>query len=200
MMQIDAQRRYVPPTARIRYWATVTLCLLLSGSELAAQQPADACDTSTLTSLARIPNCIRLIPTRHDADAGGVVVMSFAPSPFTVAVTADGRAIYDLEVRTTGLEPRPGVTYVAWATTPDLSERLRLGALGADSAVTGRVAWNKFLVLVTAESSDEGETWTGPVLLTGVSPSGRLQTMAGEEIFGNNESPVGSRYCLVNKC
>lgn len=126
--------------------------------------------------------------------------MRFPASPYGVTVTEDGRFVYDLALQVRGLKEEAGRVHLAWVTTPDLKERRKLGVLGADGRLSGRVDWNKFLVLVTSERSPEVESWEGPILLTAISPSGRLQTMAGEEIFGNNELPIGTRYCLVNRC
>jgi len=129
--------------------------------------------------------------------------LAFPDSPFGVAVSADGRYEYEVELHLSGLRPRPGVTYVAWATTPNLDQVSRLGEVGADGRLSARVDWIQFIVLVTAESAAEtavetatetaaetatetaaaGDRWAGPILVTAPSPSGRMHTMAGHGIF-----------------
>ena len=126
--------------------------------------------------------------------------LRLAPSPFGVTVTPDGRYRYDVRVELTRTPTRAARVYVAWAVTPDLSERKKLGAIGPDGTARGQVDWNKFLVLITAEASGEVSAWSEPILMTAMSPSGRLETMAGEAIFGNNELPIQKRHCLLNKC
>ncbi len=158
------------------------------------------CAPAPGTHSAPALHCIRLIPTAKAAGASGVMKLVLARSPFGLTLTEDGRVVYDIRLELARLRRRPDVVYVAWATTPDLSQRKNLGVIGEDLTVTGQADWNRFMVLVTAESTADLETWRGPILLTAISPSGWMQTMAGEEIFGNNELPAKSRYCIVNKC
>ena len=50
--------------------------------------------------------------------------------------------------------------------------------------VTGQVAWNKFLGVITREPADATpETWQGPIIMRGMSRSGRMHTMAGHGPF-----------------
>ncbi|HEX7119095.1 MAG TPA: multicopper oxidase family protein [Longimicrobiales bacterium] len=164
--------------------------------------------------------CIDLVPTPDLPAASGVVELGRVPTPFGVAVTADGVLKYDLRVAVEGLPAPetlgPYTTYVAWATTPLLRPMVKLGALrpdaeaatgssagsgsgpagGATSAAgaarragpgrreaaparrlvaSGRIAFNKFLVLVTAERSAGVEERGGKIVLRGTSPSMRMQ-------------------------
>jgi hypothetical protein len=110
-----------------------------------------------------------------------------ARSPFAMAVTADGRLVYDLALEARGLAD-PGVhagamAYVAWVATSGLEQVDRIGTLGPDGRVTGRTALNKFIVLVTAERSRAPERRTGPVIMRGVSPSSLLQSFRGHAFF-----------------
>ncbi|HZD06335.1 MAG TPA: hypothetical protein VE173_15600, partial [Longimicrobiales bacterium] len=49
----------------------------------------------------------------------------------------------------------------------------------------GRSSWNKFLVVVTLEPTDgsDASTWSGPIVLRGMSRSGAMHTMAGHGPF-----------------
>ncbi len=145
-------------------------------------------------------HCSVLIPTPEAHGATGVMRLFLAPTPFGVPVSEDGRIVHIIRLELDNLKRRPGRHYVAWVATPELDQRRRLGSIGDDLQVSGVTDWNRFLVVVTAEPVGEAESWSGPILFSASSPSGWLTTMAGEEIFGNNELPVQSQYCLVNKC
>ncbi len=178
------------------------LVVSLAAPALGAQG-APGCAPETATGPAPALHCITLIPTKHSVGATGVLELTLAQSPFGVAVTEDGRYIYDIKIELRGLRglrPAGDDAYVAWVATPNLERRKKLGVIGEDLTVGGQVDWNRFLVVVTAESSPDVEEWAGAILFSATSPSGWLSTMAGEPIFGNNELPVRSRYCLVNKC
>jgi hypothetical protein len=129
------------------------------------------------------PMLIRLVPTANANGASGEVRLHFAASPFGVSATRDGRHDFSLALVVEGLSPPPGTTVVVWAATPDLGQVRRLGVLGADGTLEARIALNKFLVFLTAEDDPEVQRWTGPVLLRGSSPSGRMHSMAGHGPF-----------------
>ena len=58
--------------------------------------------------------------------------------------------------------------------------------LDADTTTSGRVDWNKFLVLVTLEPSTEvTNRWLGPVVMRGMSRSGMMHTLAGHGPYEN---------------
>ena len=123
------------------------------------------------------------VPAAWGAEGKGRV--TFAHSPFGVAVAADGSFVYDLHLAISELRPPSRGTFVAWVTTRNLDRVRRIGALDEDGAVRGRVAWNKFLVVVTLEEQDDPEarSWSGPVALRGMSRSGLMHTMAGHGPF-----------------
>lgn len=130
------------------------------------------------------PIRVALQPTSAAPGAAAYMEMSMAPSPFGVAVAADGRYAYDVTIGVERLRRRPGRTYVAWAATPELDRLRKLGVLDeASGVVRARVQFNKFLVFVTAEASADLDRWEGPILLTGISPSGLMHTMRGHGIF-----------------
>ena len=169
---------------------------------LQAQMPEGRalCELATSGGATPPQYCAPLIPGKAAGDARGLMMLNLATSPFGVTVTADGRYIYDVRLRILGLERSPGVFYVVWAITPDLDKRKKLALVDDESTASGRLDWNRFMVVVTAETSPDLDTWQGPILFTAASPSGKMQTMAGEEILWNNELPVGTRYCLIHDC
>lgn len=129
---------------------------------------------------------IDLIPTKRvpaARRASGIASVSFASSPFGIAVSSEGHYIYDLALRIDNLKPAPEGEYVAWVSTPNLKEVMRLGALTSDGTASGQVTWNKFLVIVTLETVESGTRWQGPVVLRGLSRSGFMHTMAGHGPF-----------------
>jgi hypothetical protein len=133
------------------------------------------------------PYDIPLAATRLAPAAQGHARLRFAPSPFGVAVTADGRASYDVAITLTSL-PAPAelgryAAYVAWAVSPDLAQWIRLGTVGDGTSTVGRVELNKFLLVITAEAQADGTTHTGPVLLRGFSPSTFLQSFLSHPLF-----------------
>jgi len=74
---------------------------------------------------------------------------------------------------------------------PAVAERLAAEALEQwsgrsrrhldDLQASGSVSWNKFIVVVTLESSDDPDQtmWTGPIVFRGASRSGMMHTMVG---------------------
>ena len=117
--------------------------------------------------------------------AKGTGQVTYAPSPFGIALTPDGQYIYDLDISVERLKPARKGVYVAWVSTPNLDQVERIGVLNENMQVQGKVGWNKFIVIVTLESSAEdlGEIWTGPVVVRGLSRSGLMHTMAGHGPF-----------------
>jgi hypothetical protein len=94
-----------------------------------------------ITSVARIaaigacvagfagPFDIPLFNTAKAPEAKASARLVYAPSPFGVAVTADGHASYDVQIDASGL-PDPSTlgtftTYVAWSASTDLSQWVR---------------------------------------------------------------------------
>lgn len=133
------------------------------------------------------PFDIPLFNTPKAPSAQGHARLVFAQSPFGVAVTADGRASYDVQIEITGL-PDPSTlgaysAYVAWAVTTDLKEWHRLGALANGKNTVGRAELNKFLLVITAEASADPTTHSGPTVLHGTSPSGWLQSFLSHPLF-----------------
>lgn len=133
------------------------------------------------------PYDIALFATPKAPAAHGSARLVFAASPFGVAVTADGRAQYDIQVTAADL-PAPSslgsyTTYVAWAATPDLSNWVRLGTIQNGTSIVGHVDLNKFLLVITAEADSAPAQHAGPTILHGTSPSGWLQSFLNHPMF-----------------
>lgn len=126
------------------------------------------------------PFDIPLFATSTAPAATGNARLVFAPSPFGVAVTADGHAVYDVHITAAGL-PAPATlgdfhAYVAWAVSTDLSRWLRLGTVTNGKSTVGPIDLDKFLLVVAAEPDTAPPSHSGPTILHGNSPSSWLQT------------------------
>jgi len=130
---------------------------------------------------------IELRATSVAPSASGVALLSPARSPFGIAVNRDGHVIFDVSFTTSGL-PRPSTlgrfdTFVAWTARDDLGEVRKLGIVKAGETLRSQVAYNKFLVIVTAESGAGGVKWAGPIVLRGFAPSALLENFSGKTMF-----------------
>ncbi|MGH7577368.1 MAG: multicopper oxidase domain-containing protein, partial [Longimicrobiales bacterium] len=123
--------------------------------------------------------CIELFPGAGIEGARGFAEMAPPSSPFGTAVTPEGVHEYDLRLAAEGLaEPAtlgPYTTYVAWATTLQLYPFVKLGVLRDGRLDGARIAFDQFLVLVSAEASADVTEREGRLVLRGLSPSTRLQ-------------------------
>jgi len=133
------------------------------------------------------PYDIPLFSTPKAPAANGSARLVFAQSPFGIAVTADGRAQYDVQVTASGLPAASALgafkAYVAWATTPDLQRWDRLGTITNGTTTVGHVTLNKFLLVITAEPDSAPKVHGGPTVLHGTSPSGWLQSFLNHPLF-----------------
>ncbi len=123
--------------------------------------------------------CFDLHATAAGRGAGGVVELGRVPGPFGVTVTAEGRHVHNLTAWLNGL-PEPGElgpyeAYVAWATTPTLDPVVRLGPVDNGPNPLGRISFNKFLILITAEVSADVTEREGRLVLRGRSPSSLME-------------------------
>ena len=126
---------------------------------------------------------IDMVPTKRVPGTGagvGIGVVTFARSPYGVSVTPDGTYRVDVQLALDRIKkPKRGVL-TAWATKDDLTEVKRLGVLDESFRAERRSRWNKFLLVVTLEPSAEpSDTFTGPVVMRGMSRSGLMHTLAG---------------------
>jgi hypothetical protein len=129
-----------------------------------------------LVTTKRLPGTARAFGTGH---------VTFARSPFGVALAEDGSYLYDVRIRIEEMKKPEAGVLVAWITTPQVDQIVRLGPLDEALTVTGQVTWNKFLAVVTLEDRDDPEatTWSGPLVVRGMSRSGMMHTMAGHGPF-----------------
>ncbi|HWN19922.1 MAG TPA: multicopper oxidase family protein [Gemmatimonadales bacterium] len=119
--------------------------------------------------------CLPLFSTAKAPEASGTAVLRPEPSPFGLAVTRDGRVLSRIVLTLSGL-PDPATlgpyrTFVAWATTPDLDPVIPLGAVANGRTVTGPIALERFIIMVSAERSAGAKVRSGPLVLRGSSPS-----------------------------
>ncbi|MDQ3517827.1 MAG: hypothetical protein M3466_05405, partial [Gemmatimonadota bacterium] len=120
-----------------------------------------------------------LIPVPDLPLLSGTAKLGHARSPFGVALTSDGHHLYDITITLSGL-PDPGTlgdfsAYVAWVTTPLLEPMTKLGAVRNGRTGVGKVGFNKFLILVTAEASADVKKRGGRLVIRGMSPSNLMQ-------------------------
>ena len=142
---------------------------------------ADACSEEVPDRLtpSRDLYCVELIPATGVESARGHVALQFGDSPFTQAVTPDGRPRFQAVVTLSGLPPADSlgayVRYVAWAATPVMYPIERLGDVTNGTTTLGPIEFNKFVVIITAEpEGGPADEWRGRLVLRGQSPSTRM--------------------------
>ena len=159
----------------------------------AAAVPAGLGNPCSMTDLPT-PNlpyyAIEMVKTGRVPGTGrsrGIGQASFARSPFGVSITPDGTYIYDLTIGFERLKTQKQSHYTVWLTTSEIDQVKRLGVLDRNGSVSGRVEWNKYLVVLTLEPEDDpGATkWSGPIVSRGLSRSGMMHTMAGHGPYEN---------------
>ena len=104
-----------------------------------------------------------------------------ASSPFSVGISQDGSYEYSVHVSLERMKIPTAGRLVAWVTTRELDQIERLGPLDEKLRASGKVGWNKFLVVKTLEADNDPEQsmWVGPIVFRGVSRSGMMHTMVG---------------------
>ncbi|HMB92132.1 MAG TPA: multicopper oxidase family protein [Rhodothermales bacterium] len=154
------------------------LSVFLVARAVAQSAPCDM-QTAEQDAVSTSLYCLELVPTPAVGGATATVAMGRGRSPFSVAVTPDGHLRYDLTFAIEGLpDPAtlgPYTAFVAWVTTPVLDPVVKLGTVGNGQFALGEVAFNKFLILVTAEASPEVTTRTGKLVLRARSPSSLME-------------------------
>lgn len=123
--------------------------------------------------------CIELLPALNVDGPSGIARLLPPSSPFGIAVTRAGEPQHELAFTLRDL-PAPASlgdysVYLAWAMTPQMTPLLKLGAVGNGPTRLGRVAFDRFLVLITAERSTTVTRPGGRVVLRGTSASLRMQ-------------------------
>ena len=160
----------------------LSLFLLLTGgrapkfSEPGCVIPVSEYYTIDLVSTKKVPG---------SGEARGKGEVTFASTPFGIALSDDGSYRYELAISIEKLRPPKRGQYIAWVTTPQLDSIELIGPLDDQHSASGKVEWNKFLVVITLEDTYSGNEsiWSGPVVLRGVSRSGLMHTMAGHGPF-----------------
>ncbi len=131
---------------------------------------------------------IDLTPTVAEAGLKGVAILSQPRSPFGLAMTPDGHFRFRVAVSANELPPPStfgaGLTsYVVWVAQDNLDEVTKIGVLTPGKPTFGEFAYNKYIVIVTAESSSGGDRWKGPIVLKGFSASSYLVNFSGHTMF-----------------
>ena len=158
------------------------VCGLLAGllaTQVAGAQLCDRRDSSGVRSDAsRDLYCLTLIAVPGESAAvAGHADLSRVPGPFTLAVTADGRAIYEPVITVAGL-PAPGslgnfTVFVAWVTPPTMYPAIKLGVIANGTTTVHRFALDPFVILITAREWTQQFEWSvhsAIALKAGVSP------------------------------
>jgi hypothetical protein len=137
------------------------------------------------------PTVVEMAPTRRAGRARAAYALRFPATAFGVAVSGAGHYVYDVEVTAEGLTGGgpSGRVYLAWVATPQLDEWIKLGPVADDQPATGEVAWNRFIVFVTAEEAADARAWSQEFYFSALSPSSRMHTMVGH-------GPFASEPCL----
>ena len=163
----------------------LALFLVLLPRALHAQGNPPDCARLVASGASADLYCIPLIPA-PGYDAHGSVELGWVPGPFTVAVSPGGVQRWNLLITTTGLArgTRPGKSgFVVWAAPPSLTPLVRLGVLGTGPMQAGPVAFDRFLLLISAESDTATKEMRGKVVLRGESPSNRLRPADTYQFF-----------------
>ena len=172
-------------TAAVVMWA---LALAVASALMAAttqggardQLAADGCDIPSLSSSGDNDlYCIELLPS-PDIDAPSGIARLVPPwSPFGIAVTRAGAPQHDVLFTLRNLPAPTSLgkysVFMAWAATPQLRPVVKLGEVRGGTMRLGRVAFDRFLLLVTAEASAAVAEPRGRVVLRGTSASMRMQ-------------------------
>jgi len=171
---------------RTRRWRTAAglagLLALAGGGWIARPSARPALDVcapdTTIPGPSHDLYCVPLLPAPGVTGVTGEAALTWRGWPFTVAVTPDGVTRFRAELRLTGLPPveslGPYRHYVAWVAPPLMAPMVNLGEVGNGRTETGPVAFNKFVLLVTAESTATGTWPTGKVVVRGQGASTRM--------------------------
>ncbi len=170
-------------TARCWILALGTVTPAIVAAPTTYAQTQDAPDECAVAGRETGPDtnlyCIELFHRPDVPAASGRAELGRVPSPFGTRVSIDGHHEFDVAVVLRGLpDPSsigPYTTYVAWATTPLLRPMVNLGPVGNGRAELGRVGFDKFLILITAEATADVDSYQGRLVLRGISASMRME-------------------------
>ena len=167
--------------------------LALVAARAAAQTPCSA--PASPANPGRDLYCIELLPTAAADSAGGTAQLDWTGGPFTVGVDADGTHRWSLGFDLHGLPDSllrgPRAAFVAWAAPPSLTPLVRLGVVGNGRHSPGQVAFDRFIVLVSAEPDSGSRERRGRIVLRGESAGMRLRPADLYQFFLGG-MPVGA--------
>ncbi len=166
-------------------WAVAAL-LLAASHPRPNRPPAPECPRLAASGASTDLYCIHLVaPPGYDAS--GSAELSWVGGPFTVGVAADGTHRWNLRFSLRDLPAsllkgkRSG--FVAWATPPMMSSVTRLGVVRNGEIELGPVAYDRFLILISAETDTAVKQWEGKIVLRGESASNRLRPADNYQFF-----------------
>ena len=159
----------------------IVLAVVYPGAvRVAGVQPLDSCTANAQRSDADGDlYCIELLPGLDIDGPSGIARLIPPSSPFGIAVTKAGEPQHDIAFTLRNL-PAPSslgkfTVLVAWAVTPQLRPVVKLGEVREGTVQLGRVPFDRFLLLITGESSTRVTEPRGRVVLRGASASMRMQ-------------------------
>ena len=164
---------------------SITLTSLVAPAQVA--QPAETCRPPLAGATPVAPTstadddlyCIELLPSADIERASGTARLVPPSTPFGIAVTRAGETQHDVLFTLRDL-PQPSAlgkfsTLIAWALTPQLRPLVKLGEVRDGTTRLGRVGFDRFIVLITAEPSTRVSEPGRRVVLRGTSASMRMQ-------------------------
>ena len=169
--------------AEVAMRAVSSLAFLMSlATTVGAQQPiSDHCRNDSSASQSSDIYCLELVPAPlAPPSVSGHLILDLAPGPFTLPATRDGVIRYRPRAVLAGL-PDPArvqsdaIAFVAWATTPLFDRWQRLGVVQNGVTPLEVVAWDQFIVIISAEADTNAAERSGAMVLRGGSPSTRMQ-------------------------
>ena len=141
---------------------------------------------------------VDLQTTGKIAMASGSISLKPVMSPFGIAVTAEGRGIFEATTTVRNLPDAASLgaqfnTYVLWVASPSLDQVRNLGVINNGVPVSARVDFVKMMYMVTAEpaANAKGTNFKGAIVLVGRSASARVQNLAGCDIYDQQNGGMG---------
>ena len=166
---------------RLALLSVIVLALTIGDdARIAGVQSLDSCVASAQPSDADSDlYCIELLPALDIDGPSGIARLVPSSTPFGIAVTRAGEPQHDVDFALRNL-PVPSSlgkysVLMAWAATPQLRPVVKLGAVRDGRQRLGRVPFDRFLLLITAEASPSVTEPRGRMVLRGTSASMRMQ-------------------------
>ena len=159
----------------MRYALLMLVALSAVGAR--SQGPPTSCSTSPARGDHDL-YCIELLPAGEFDDVAGEARLVPPSSPFGIAVTKAGEPQHDVVFSLRDLPKflaNDRTVFVAWAVTPQLRPLVKLGEVRDGETRLGRIPFDRFLLLITAETSAAVKEPGRRVVLRGASASLRMQ-------------------------